>query len=108
MRGWQLSPASRKLDLVVVAARYDAEGRLSLAQGYERRGQVWSDLRLFDRAALIEKLRARRRVAVATPTAVPGDFEVLAPVRLQPHDGTVTLSSGPHANGRDHLAAPLF
>jgi hypothetical protein len=108
VRGWQLSPASKKLDLVVVAARYDSEGRLSLAQGYERRGQVWSDLRLFDRATLIEKLRARRRVAVATPTAVPGDFQELAPVRLQRRNGTVTLGSEPLANDRDHLAAPLF
>ncbi|HSB89959.1 MAG TPA: hypothetical protein VLD63_08050 [Anaerolineales bacterium] len=108
MRGWQLSPASRKLDLVVVAARYDSEGRLSLAQGYERRGEVWSDLRLFDRATLIEKLGAQRRVAVGTPTAVPGDFQELAPVRLQRRNGTVTLGSGALANDRDHLAAPLF
>ena len=108
MRGWQLSPAAKRLDIVVVAARYDLLGKLTVAQGFERRGHVWSDLILVDRDTLIRNLRSRRRVAVAVPTPVPGDFEIVARVRLELKNGVEILASNSAHADQDHLPAPLF
>ena len=108
MRGWQLSPAAKRLDIVVVAARYDPQGKLTVAQGFERRGQVWSDLILVDRDTLIRNLRSRRHVAVAAPTPVPGDFEIVARVRLERRNEEETLTSNSAHADQDHLPAPLF
>ena len=108
MRGWQLSPAAKRLDVVVVAARYDPQGKLTVVQGFERRGQVWSDLILLDRDTLIRRLRSRRRVAVAVPTPVPGDFDIVARVRLERKNGAETLTSNSGHTDQDHLPAPLF
>jgi hypothetical protein len=108
VRGWQLSPAAKRLDIVVVAARYDPQGKLTVAQGFERRGQVWSDLILVDRDTLIRKLRSRWRVAVAVPAPVPGDFEIVARVRLERKNGVETLASNSAHADQDHLPAPLF
>ena len=108
MRGWQLSPAAKRLDIVVVAARFDPQGKLTVAQGFERRGQVWSDLILVDRDTLIRNLRSRRRVAVAVPTPVPGDFEIVARVHLERKNGVETLASNSAHADQDHLPAPLF
>jgi hypothetical protein len=108
VRGWQLSPAAKRLDIVVVAARYDLLGKLTVAQGFERRGQVWSDLILVDRDTLIRNLRSRRRVAVAVPTPVPGDFEIVARVRLEGKNGVEFLASNSAHADQDHLPAPLF
>ncbi len=91
-----------------MAARYDSEGTLQLAQGFERRGEVWSDLRLFDRGTLVERLRARRRVAVGSPTPIPGDYYVLANVTLHQTNGKVTLGAGSAPADRDSLAVPVF
>jgi len=108
VRGWQLSPASKKLDIVVVAARYDAEGNLHMAQGYERRGDVWSDLRLFDRGTLVERLHSQRRVAVGAVSPVPGDFDVAGHVRLQRKNGQARLTTGSAPADQDQLSVPLF
>src|SRR3970282_1530188 len=50
MRGQRSSIAGKKIDVVLVAARYGPDGqRLSLARGHSRRGAVWGGLELFER-----------------------------------------------------------
>ena len=80
MRGKKLSKESRKWDAVLIATRYGADGRLSLAQGYFRRGEVWGDKQLLDREALIEALKQGRRIAAGAPTDIPGEFDIDVPV----------------------------
>jgi hypothetical protein len=109
MRGKRVSRASRKLDVVLVAARYGEEGdRLNIARGYERRGFVWGDLVLFDRQTLIERLNAKKRVVTGYPGELPGDFEVTATVHLMREGVTESLVANGHQSGRDDLGLPLF
>jgi hypothetical protein len=93
---------------VLVAARYDSVGRLAVAQGFERRGDVWSDLRLYNRETLVQRLRARRRVAVARAAPVPGDFESAARVHIEPRTGRMTVNGGANGGPQDDLPLPLF
>jgi hypothetical protein len=47
MRGIRVTKESRKIDVVLVAARYTAKGdRVKVAKGYVRRGAIWGDLKL--------------------------------------------------------------
>ena len=109
MRGKRVSRTSRKLDVVLVAARYGEDGdRLNLVQGYERRGFVWGDLVLFDRQALIERLNAKKRVVTGNPAELPGDFEVTAEVHLSQESGIESIVADGHQTMRDDLGLPLF
>jgi hypothetical protein len=109
VRGQKVSRNARKLDVVLVAVRYDAsDGKLSLAQGYERRGFVWGDLVLFDRADVIDRIRAGKRVVAGRRAEMPGDFEVLNPIQLQRLNGTTALVAEGSATGGDDLGLPLF
>ena len=55
MRGQRTSIAGKRVDVVVVAARYSShDHRLQWVQAYERRGKVWGDKVLIDRADLLE------------------------------------------------------
>ncbi len=109
MRGKRVSRASRKLDVVLVAARYDEEDeQIDIAQGYERRGFVWGDLVLLDRRTLVERLNANKRVVTGHPGELPGDFVVAAEVHLAQEGGTETIVADGHQTGRDDLGLPLF
>ena len=109
MRGKRVSRASRKLDIVLVAARYAEDGdRLKIVQGYERRGFVWGDLVLFDRQALIERLNAKKRVVTGYQGELPGDFEVIGEVNIDDENGTESIVADGHQMGRDDLGLPLF
>jgi hypothetical protein len=110
MRGRKVSKVAREeIDLVIIAARYQSDGGpLSIAQGYERRGPVWGDVRLFTREALAEKIDQGKRVVTGREADIPGDFEVLGPIQLQKRNGNFTLFSGKHASNTDQLGVPLF
>ncbi|MEW6566825.1 MAG: hypothetical protein AB1449_01390 [Chloroflexota bacterium] len=109
MPGVRLSPQSKRLDVVIEAVRCAADGsRLQLARGYERRGHVWSDLVLFSREELIERLRRGARIVVGRPRDLPGDFEVVAQVRLLRNSGTEVLGAQGERGSGDSLPAPLF
>jgi hypothetical protein len=110
MRGRKISKVARKeIDLVIIAARYQSDGRsLSIAQGYERRGPVWGDVQLFTRETLAEKIDQGKRVVTGRMADIQGDFEVLETVQLQKQNGNFTLFSGEHASNTDQLNIPLF
>jgi len=110
MRGQRSSIAGKKIDVVLVAARYGPDGRrLSLARGHSRRGAVWGDLELFDRQRLVQRLQAGQRLVTGRPKELVGDFEILGRVQLQASNGgegalTVVGASADH----DDLGLPLF
>ncbi len=108
MNGQRLSPAAKRLDVVVVAARYAPDGKLTMAQAYERRGQIWTDLLLLGRAALIELLRAGKRVAVGEPATVPGDFVVRDAVVLSGVGGRAVVRVSQTRSNTDDLGVPTF
>ena len=110
MRGQRTIISKKKLDMILVAARYEPVGsRLQLVQGYTRRGDVWSDRQLFSRSTLIQRLRDGNRLATGRAAELQGDFEILAHVQLDETDADspILVADNLEGNG-DKLALPLF
>jgi hypothetical protein len=53
--------AQKKLDYIVEAVRYSAEGNIAYMRVYERHGAVWSDHLLLDRKEVSERLAQGKR-----------------------------------------------
>jgi hypothetical protein len=95
----------KKVDVVIVSARYSAEdGRVSLVQAYQRLGPIWSDILLFDRDQLVGLMKARKRVVTGHPREMPGDFRITAQVRLR--RGKLMVDK--RAGDGEALGVPLF
>ncbi len=105
------APAGKSpADLLVVAARYQGAGRerrLQFAHVYEKHFVVWSDVKLYDRARLVEALRSGLKVMTARPAELQGDFELGVPVRLTP-DGERLVAEGRPGDQGDDLGVPLI
>jgi hypothetical protein len=109
LRGYRLPKASRKLDVVLVAVRYDARGKqLAYSQAYVRRGKVWGDLTLLDRGELIERLEEEQQVVTGKPAQIPGEFTVFDRVRLERNNGSEAIRVGETRSKEDDLGLPLF
>lgn len=110
MRGQRSSIAGKKVDVVLVAVRYERHGgRLQLARGHSRRGAVWGDLELFDRPRLVQQVQSGRHLVTGRPRDLVGDFEILGQVSLRADNGepgALTLEGA--ASDRDDLGLPLF
>lgn len=107
MRGKRASIARRKADLLIVSVRYEPDDRrIAIARGYERRGKIWSDLRLFDRQTLVDRLQAGQRVVTGRRAELVGDFDVLSRVRLT--DSGQFISADGAGVEKDELGVPLF
>lgn len=94
-----------KYDVVVVAMRMEKEGKIAWLRAFERRGSTWSDYRMIDREAAIERIQAGERFV--TGKRIPyqaGTFETYEAVRLDKKNGEPVLLAGA-ANGQgDSLA----
>ena len=109
MRGYRISKASRKLDVVLVAARYDAQSNvLECSQAYIRRGPIWGDIVLLSRDEIIQRLEKKERVVTGKPDLIPGEFVVYNTVELERRNGTHRLLAGGAGIKGDHLDLPLF
>lgn len=53
--------AKKRLDGIIEAVRYSADGKIALVRVYERHGAVWSDHVLLERNALTEQLKKGKR-----------------------------------------------
>jgi hypothetical protein len=95
----------KKIDVIVTAARYATKGdRLTLARGYRRLGEVWSDLLLFERERMIEFLQAGKRIAAGRRNETPGDFMVLK--RIVKANGSLATQGS--TGKKDDLGVPIF
>ena len=109
MRGKRISRLARKLDVIVVAVRYKgSQDRISEVRGHERRGFVWGDQVLLDREALMERVRANKRVVTGRRATLEGDFEIFAPIRVITHNQHEILVAEGCAGEGDNLGLPLF
>lgn len=102
----------QKADVIIEAVRYDPHGRVRFVRVYERRGPMYSDLRLIDRQELLKRLRARQRVWIGERQPyLAGTFQLKAPVRLFGQKGNEMIVSEmvSNPNDRDDLqGAPLL
>jgi hypothetical protein len=94
---------------VLVDVRYDPEdGQVRAARGYERRGDVWSDLVILDRAALFDRIRSGRKIFTGRAKDLPGDFEILSPVGLGREGDTLRVGSRAIGDRSEELGLPVF
>ncbi len=108
-RGKRISPEAKRADLVLVDARLSQDGqRITVARGYERWGDVWSDLLILDRDALIRRLKDGRRIFTGRLKDLPGDFDLLARVSLGDGGGSIRAGSRARSESADDLGIPLF
>jgi hypothetical protein len=108
-RGIPISIAKKRADLVLVDARPTADGRrIALARGYERRGDVWSDLLLLDRETLLARVKERKRVFAGRPLELPGDFALRSAVRLSGEKASPMLVSEDGKPEAEGLGLPVF
>ena len=101
--------ARSKIDGVIEAVRYDAEGKINLVRGYVRRGVTYSDRTLLDRKSLLERLRQGQRFVTGQRKEFWGStFEVGKPVeRLAFNEKEFITTDG--QSGRDMLEnTPIF
>jgi hypothetical protein len=56
--------ANKRLDGIIEAVRYSADGKIALVRVYERHGAVWSDHVLLERNALAEQLKQGKRYMI--------------------------------------------
>jgi hypothetical protein len=110
VRGQAVSLATKKADVVLVAARYGPDGRVQIAQAYQRRGPIWGDLVLLDRGALVEALRRGRKVFAGRTRELSHDFELLHRLVLDGREDKAVVRAvvAAGADGRDQLGVPLF
>lgn len=96
--------APKKVDGVIEAVRYGAEGRVETVRYYERRGAVYSDRQLLGRNDLIRKLKARKVFVTGRRTPYMGaTFETGAAVRVAGPAGSEVLVTNNAPVGKDHL-----
>jgi hypothetical protein len=91
---------TKRVDGVIEAAHFGPEGHLLWVRAYERRGPTWSDLVLLDRAALIQRLKARKRFFVGARREFwASEFDLRAPLRLaQSSHGSFLISGEGNTN----------
>jgi len=110
VQGRRVSRTVRKeIDIVLIAVRYEPNGdRISIAQGCERRGAVWGDVKLLRRESIIAKINEGKKVVTGRQTDLEGDFEVFAPVQISQQNGEEILFCSSVSKRRDDLEIPLF
>ncbi len=108
MRGLRVSKAAKKLDIVLVAVRYDDDHKVLLAQGFTRQGLVWGDQKLLGREAILTGLDDGEHVVTGELSYLPGDFDVYGTVRAEKTNGSSRLLSDGEEGVGDMLGLPLF
>jgi hypothetical protein len=109
LRGKRSSISKKKLDVILEAVRFDDQTKqLQMIRGFRRRGVVWGDWELFERADVVEFLQDGMRVATGRPASLQGDFEIIARVRLDGSNGDKVLLAEDRKGTHDDLDLPRF
>ena len=110
MRGRKTSNAYRKdADIILVAARYEEDDKhMAIAQAYQRRWKVWSDVLLLDRSRLVDELEGGARVFTGCFDDLVADFEVDEEVVLSVWNSEQWITLASKSAHADDLGLPLF
>ena len=75
--------ASKKIDSIIEAVRYTADGKVALVRIYERLGPAYSDRKLLSREQLVAQLRSKKRFVAGRRVEMMGtSFTTGADIRL--------------------------
>ena len=100
----------RKIDGVIEAVHYSADGQVETVRYYERRGAVFSDRKLMTRDGLIRMLKARKVFFTGARKPFQGaSFETGKQVMLAGAAGREVLTTDNVPVEKDHLeGVPAF
>jgi hypothetical protein len=96
----------KKIDGVIEAVRYTPDGIIDFVRAYERRGAIWSDNLLLQRAELVERIAKGKKFFTGwRKVSFGSQFEAGEPVKF---DNNV-VTTGDRSGGRDLLnGVPVF
>jgi hypothetical protein len=98
-----------KLDAVVEAVHYEADGQIGWVRVYQRRGPTYSDRVLVDRKTLIEHLKSGKRYySGKRQPLMAGTFDISEPLRLVAKDGKDIVVIGDKEETQDCLTGVPF
>jgi hypothetical protein len=97
--------SKKKFDGVIDAVRYDDDGKIIWVRGYERKGFIFSDLILFSRQEIIDRLEAGKKFYTGNRHHLMGhNFDVNKPLRLVERNGEKLVIAGDTPTDKDHIA----
>lgn len=101
---------AKKFDGVIEAVRYNPDGKIALARGYELRGVTYSDRVLFDRDTLLKRLKDGKKFTIGQRKEFWGStFEFGKTVKALSKDGKDFLTTRDDAPDRDEFEeTPAF
>lgn len=83
---------TKKLDGLVEAVRYGADGDIVAARMYERRGPTFSDWKIISREELVKRLKKGQTIAAGERKIyLASTFQVQFPIRLAGEKGKEKL-----------------
>ena len=95
----------KKVDGVVEAVHFGADGLAEWFRIFERRGPTWSDRVKLSRADLIARIQDGKKFAVGKRIPLQAtDFEMGDPVTIIEKNGKIHLACGQHNGSSDTLA----
>jgi hypothetical protein len=101
---------AKKFDGVIEAVRYNSDGQIVLARGYELRGVAYSDRVLFDRDTLLKRLKEGKKFTTGQRKEYWGStFDYGKSVKALNKDGKDFITTRGDALQRDELEeTPAF
>lgn len=95
---------AEKIDYLIEAVRYQADGSVDFVRLYERRGASFSDRELFTRDQIVEVLKNRKLVFTGKRLAsMASTFEVMSRVNFSDTDGKSVIYTLDEAPTQDTL-----
>jgi hypothetical protein len=70
----------KKIDGIIEAVHYLPDGKIDTVRAYERRGFIWSDHILLNRAELVERLKKGEKFATGQRTRYLGSWLETGPI----------------------------
>ncbi len=94
----------KKIDGIIEAVHYSADGRVDQVRLYERRGAVYSDRVLLSRDDLVRRIRTHKVfVAGKRKPFLGAEFETGSQIKLSGPAGKEVLVAGNTPAAKDHL-----
>ena len=101
--------ARKKINGVIEAVRYTAEGKIDLVRVYNKRWLVFSDSVLIKRDELLEQLKAGRVYVTGQRKPYGGNLFVIGKQLHLSENGSLFITTKDQAESRDILTnVPIF
>jgi hypothetical protein len=93
-----------KADFVIETVHYSPKGEIEWVRGYERRGEVFSDVVILPRQELVERLKKGKKVfAGRRLTKMGSAFELSKAVQLRAVNGNTVIVTESTSAASDRL-----